>query len=99
MAWLAEMARTGQVPLTAVPRPASVAGEAIVQRGDDVDLQVVDYSGAPEVMMATQQPRTAPRSGSDKKGKGKDMASRDASMVDITNGTRPPLRSSMRTHH
>ncbi|EIW57947.1 uncharacterized protein TRAVEDRAFT_72858 [Trametes versicolor FP-101664 SS1] len=95
MAWLAEMARMGQVPLTAVPRPASVAGEAFVQRGEDVDLQVVDYTGAPEVMMATQQPRTAPRSGSDKKGKGKEKASKEASMVDITNEDRAPRSQSL----
>ncbi|OJT01769.1 DNA topoisomerase 2-binding protein 1 [Trametes pubescens] len=94
MLWLAEMARTGQIPLTApIPGPASVAGEGVVQRGEDLDLQVVDYTGAPEVMMATQQPRTA----SDRKGKGKEKekASREASMVDITNEDRAPKSQSL----
>ncbi|KAI0353702.1 hypothetical protein OH77DRAFT_1505190 [Trametes cingulata] len=96
MEWLAAMVRTGELP----PLPqsagiAGVAGEAVVQKGEDVDLQVVDYQGEPEVLMATQQPvRSQPEqqlSGA-KKGKGKEKA-RDVSMVDITNEDPSPPKS------
>lgn len=93
MVWLGAMARTGEIPYTApTPAHASVAGE-----GEDVDLNAEDYQGEPEVLLPTQQPPSA-RSGSgsvDKKGKGKEKASREPSMVDITNGASflwPPRR-------
>ncbi|KAI0833823.1 hypothetical protein BC628DRAFT_1499098 [Trametes gibbosa] len=91
MEWLGSMARTGEVPPIAPTRASpSVAGE-----GEDVDLNVVDYQGEPEVLLPTQQPPSV-RSGSgsiDKKGKCREKGSRGASMIDITNDQAPRAQS------
>ncbi|KAI0636255.1 hypothetical protein C8Q77DRAFT_1102527 [Trametes polyzona] len=95
--WLAALARTGEAP--PMHSTLSAAGDVVVQRGDHVDLQVVDYQGEPEVMLATQHPREAARSAGerDRKGKGKEKekASRDVSMVDITNEDHAPRAQSL----
>ncbi|KAI0363605.1 hypothetical protein BV20DRAFT_1031089 [Pilatotrama ljubarskyi] len=101
MEWLAAMVPTGEVPPLPQSSSASassgVAGDGMVQRGEDVDLQVVDFQGEPEVLLATQQPRPSQQSqqSAGKKGKGKEKA-RDVSMVDITNeGPSPPKSQSL----
>ncbi|KAI0656497.1 hypothetical protein C8Q70DRAFT_1012254 [Cubamyces menziesii] len=72
MEWLAQIARTGDIPSTSLTEPA-------VQDGDNMDLQI-DYAGEREVLMATQQPTKAP--GRSSKGKEK---FNDGGIVDITN--------------
>ncbi|KAI0327027.1 hypothetical protein GY45DRAFT_1257833 [Cubamyces sp. BRFM 1775] len=75
MDWLAQVARMGEIPPT-----AAYAGDSAVQDGDNMNLQIVDYTGEREVLMATQQPAKAP----DRNGKGKEK-SQDGGIVDITN--------------
>ncbi|KAI0648707.1 hypothetical protein C8Q79DRAFT_1007282 [Trametes meyenii] len=93
MDWLAAVARTGQLP--SAPSP-SIAGNALVDRDGEVDLQVMEFAGEPEVLMATQHPPPSRSIGGDRKGKGKEKdMSRDESMVDITNEDRAPRMQSL----
>ncbi|KAH9902436.1 hypothetical protein C8Q73DRAFT_3906 [Cubamyces lactineus] len=73
MEWLAQIARTGNIP------PTSPV-ESAVQDGDNLDLHIVNYAGDREVLMATQQPAKA----LDGNGKGK-WKSQNSGIVDITN--------------
>ncbi|KAI0763303.1 hypothetical protein BD413DRAFT_211081 [Trametes elegans] len=84
MEWLASIAHRGVVPSTL---PPTAAENVTVDQNGDLDLPVVDYTGAPEVLMATQQP--AKKSQGDLKAKGKG----NAGMVDITNDPAPRSRS------
>ncbi|OSC98510.1 hypothetical protein PYCCODRAFT_1480561 [Trametes coccinea BRFM310] len=91
MEWLACMARTNQIPAT----PASSASSSSVQQGEDMDLQVVDFTRKQEVMLPTQQhskPSKKGDSGSMAKGKGK---ARDIGIVDITNEESAPHSQSL----
>ncbi|KAI0667909.1 hypothetical protein C8Q78DRAFT_1195697 [Trametes maxima] len=93
MDWLAAMARRGEVPSTS---SSSVVGSVLVDRDGEVDLQVTEFAGEPEVLMATQHPPPSRSSGGDRKGKGKEKdRSRDGSMVDITNEDRAPRMQSL----
>ncbi|CDO77918.1 hypothetical protein BN946_scf184727.g7 [Trametes cinnabarina] len=87
--WLASMARTNQIP--AIPMPP--LSEPLVQHVEEVDLQMVDHTGGPEVMLPTQQQRKAEKqSASMAKGKSK---ARDPGMVDITNEDSAPKTQSL----